>query len=85
MAIEGFHPSFVFLIGAVIAALTRGTMRSLVMVATPIISFAFLRGLPLGDSFVFEIAQWTLTFSHRDELSWLFGLLFHLAALLAVI
>ncbi|HIC22470.1 MAG TPA: Na(+)/H(+) antiporter subunit D [Planctomycetes bacterium] len=85
MAIEGFHPSFVFLIGAVVAALTRGKMRSLVMVATPIISFAFLRGLPLGDSFVFEIAQWTLTFSHRDELSWLFGLLFHLAALLAVI
>jgi multicomponent Na+:H+ antiporter subunit D len=85
MAIEGFHPSFVFLIGAVVATFTRGTLRSVVMVATPIISFACLRGLPLGDSFVVEIAQWTLTFSHRDELSWIFGLLFHLAALLAVI
>ena len=85
MAIEGLHPALVFLVGAVAVALTRGPLRALLAVATPVVSFLAFLGLPDGDSFLQPLIGLDLILARIDRMSWLFGLLFHIAALLAII
>jgi multicomponent Na+:H+ antiporter subunit D len=85
MAIEGLHPALVFLIGAVLVAATRGKARQGVSLATPLIAALALLGLPDGSSFSFELMGQTLIFAHIDRLSFLFALLFLVAATIGVI
>ncbi len=83
--ISGVAPFLIFYAGGLGAALTRGPLRSLILLATPIIGAVNLMQTPEGASQVLTLFDFTLTLVRTDTLSLLFGYLFHLAALIAVI
>ncbi len=78
-------PFLPFFVAAVLAALTRGRLRSALMLATPLVGAAALAGIGTGDLLQVQLLGYTLTPVRVDELSMMFGWLFHLAALIAII
>ena len=82
---DGFHPALVFFIGAAVVAMLRGVARSAVSVLVPIVSFCFLLGFEPGIHGQFSLLQYSLEPIRVDDLSLLFGYLFHLAAFIGVI
>ena len=78
-------PFLIFYIGALLAALTRGPVRSAVMLAIPLVGAANLIGLDSGSPGTLSLFDYTLTWLRVDRLSLLFGYLFHLAAFIAII
>ncbi len=79
-------PPFVFfLVGAGLVAATRGPLRALILLAIPIVSAISLFGLPDGSHFNVGLFDYELQLLRVDKLSLLFGYLFHLAALIAII
>ena len=79
-------PPFVpFFIGALIAGVTRGALRSAIMVAIPIISALHLWMVPGGVQLQFAFLDYQLIPYRVDKLSLMFGYVFHIAALIAII
>ena len=78
-------PALPLFIGALLAAVCRGHLRALVMLAAPIIGAVGLFYLQPGATSHAELLGQSLTPVRVDELSLLFGYLFHLAALIGVI
>lgn len=79
-------PPFVpFFIGALLAAVTRGHLRSVLMVATPVLSAIHLWMVPEGIHLQFAFFDYQLTPYRADKLSFLFAYVFHIAAFMAVI
>ena len=79
-------PPFVpFYIGALLALFTRGYVRGVIMVCIPIISALQLWGLPEGIYLQFAFLEYQLTPFKADKLSLMFGYVFHIAALIAII
>ena len=74
-----------FFIGALLAAVTRGTLRNMIMVAIPIISALHLGLVPEGVHVQFDFLNYQLTPYRADKLSLMFGYVFHIAALIAII
>ena len=81
----GLHPFTVFLIGAVLAALTTGRLRAVVLLATPAIGLANLALAETGTTATLRIFDYTLTYLRIDRLSLLFGYLFHIAAFIGMV
>ncbi|MEX0935920.1 MAG: Na(+)/H(+) antiporter subunit D [Gemmatimonadota bacterium] len=76
-------PPFVILfIGAILAAVTRGTVRNAILLATPILGGLNLIGAEEGIHLQWDLIGYTLVPFRVDGLSLLFGYLFHLAALI---
>ena len=78
-------PFAIFFIGAALAALTRGALRSAIMLLVPIVGAYNLWTMPAGDSYPLMLLGYKLQLMRLDSLSLLFGYLFHLAAFLSVI
>lgn len=79
-------PPFVpFFIGAVIAAVTRGRLRGLVMVLIPVLSAIHLWTVPEGSHLQFAFLSYELIPYRVDKLSLMFGYVFHIAAFIAII
>ncbi len=79
-------PPFVpFFIGALIALFTRGILRNVVMVCIPIVSALHLWMIPEGIHLQFAFLDYQLTPYKADKLSLMFGYVFHIAALIAII
>lgn len=82
----GLPPALIFFGGALLVALLRGperaSLRSAVMLATPLIGLVNLVTLPSGESWIIEVLGLELVQLRADRLSLLFGLLFHIGALL---
>ena len=78
-------PFLPFFIGALIAAVTRGTLRNVIMVATPIVSALHLWMVPEGIYIQFDFLDYQLTPYRVDKLSLMFGYVFHIAAFIAII
>ncbi len=79
-------PPFVpFFICALIAAVARGVWRSATMVAIPIISAFHLWMVPEGIHLQFAFLDYQLILYRVDKLSLMFGYVFHIAALIAII
>src|SRR3990172_7947307 len=78
-------PFLIFFVGAAIAAVTKGRLRAAVLVAVPLVGAVNLVGLSDGAGFEFGLLDYTLTPVRVDRLSFLFGLVFHLAAFLGII
>ena len=78
-------PFLPFFIGALIAAVTRGTLRNIFMIATPIVSAAHLWMVPDGIHLQFAFLEYQLTPYRVDKLSLMFGYVFHIAAFIAII
>jgi multicomponent Na+:H+ antiporter subunit D len=78
-------PFLPFLIGALLTAVTRGRLRSAVMLATPVVGGICLLGIDSGALHQVQLLGYTLTPVRVDELSMLFGYLFHLGAFIAIL
>ena len=78
-------PFLIFFIGAGLAAVSRGPLRSVLLLAIPVVGAANLAAMGEGSFAQFELFNYTLTLIRVDKLSFLFGLLFHLAAFLAIV
>ncbi len=73
-------PFAVFFAGALLVALTRGTLRKAILLAIPVVGALLLLRLEPGTTLHTELLGYTLTPLRVDRLSLLFGWLFHLAA-----
>ncbi|MCB0057591.1 MAG: hypothetical protein KDE45_11210, partial [Caldilineaceae bacterium] len=78
-------PFLVFFIGAALVVGTSGILRSLVMLAIPVVGAVNLYMLPADASHVVPLLGYELELIKVDKLSLLFGYLFHLAAFLGIV
>ncbi len=78
-------PFLPFFIGALIVAVTRGTLRNVIMVAIPVVSAIHLWMVPDGVHLQFAFLDYQLIPYRVDKLSLMFGYVFHIAALIAII
>jgi multicomponent Na+:H+ antiporter subunit D len=81
----GLSPALVFFAAALLVALIRGPrrdlLRAIVLIVTPLVGLANLLTLPSGTSGVVNLLGLELVQLRADRLSMLFGLLFHIGAL----
>ena len=78
-------PFLIFFVGAIFVLLTRGVLRSIVLLIIPIIGAANLLAMGEGVHLQATLFDYSLTVVRADKLSLLFGYLFHLAAFIGVI
>ena len=78
-------PAFVFLAAAVLVVLLPARARRLLLVATPLAGGFLLWGLWGGGGLDVDLFEMRLVLLRVDSLSFLFGLLFHLAAFLGAV
>jgi len=86
-AAPGLHPALLFFAAAILLLLCRGNavLQGVLLIATPIIGALNLLTLEMGSSWTWQVLDLTLVQLRVDRLSFLFGLLFHLALLLGAI
>ncbi|MET0013213.1 MAG: Na(+)/H(+) antiporter subunit D [Sedimenticola sp.] len=78
-------PALPLFLGAVLAGVTRGQLRAIVMLAAPLLGAYGVYQLEPGMTFTFQLMGLELTPLRVDSLSILFGYLFHLAAFIGVV
>ncbi|MBE9397664.1 Na(+)/H(+) antiporter subunit D [Pontibacterium sp. N1Y112] len=78
-------PFLPLLLAALAAILLRGWLRNLIMIAAPILGAINLMGMDHGVFWSLEFMGYALEPVKVDKLSLMFGYLFHLASLIAVI
>ena len=78
-------PFLVFFLGAALAVATKGTVRSAVLLAIPLLGAANLYALGQGVHLEAALFDYRLEIVRVDRLSILFGYLFHLAACIGII
>ncbi len=78
-------PFLVFFLGAALAAATKGTVRSVVLLAIPLLGAVNLYALGQGVHIEAALFDYRLEIVRVDRLSILFGYLFHLAAFIGII
>ena len=83
--IGSLPPVVIFFVGALLVAVTDGRVRSAIMLAIPIVGAANLAMLAYGTTSELVLFGYILTPLRVDRLSFLFGLLFHLAAFIGFV
>ncbi len=78
-------PFVLFYVGALLTVVSRGHLRSLIMLAIPVVGLYLLWDTPAGAYAMVEVMGFELEFFQVDRLSLLFGYLFHIAALIAIV
>lgn len=79
-------PPFVpFYVGALLALITRGSLRSLLMIAVPILGVIHLWTVPEGVHLRLAFLDFELIPYRADKLSFMFGYVFHIAAFISII
>ena len=78
-------PFLPLMLGALAALLLRGWIRNIIMLAAPVLGALNLMGLEHGVFWTMEFMGYALEPVKVDKLSLMFGYLFHLAALIAII
>lgn len=78
-------PFLPLLMGALAAIVLRGWLRNLIMIVAPILGAINLMGMDHGVFWSVEFMGYALEPVKADKLSMMFGYLFHLASLIAVI
>jgi len=78
-------PGTVILVGALLAPLVPQRVRQGWLLALPVASFLLFIGLPAGHSVSFHFLGYDLNPVHVDRLSRVWGIIFHIAALLAAV
>jgi multicomponent Na+:H+ antiporter subunit D len=79
------NPAFVFIAGAVLVPVLRGAARNALLLAVPAAALALLWWLPAGDHGALRAFGMPLVTLRLDALSFVFGVVFHIAALLTAI
>jgi multicomponent Na+:H+ antiporter subunit D len=79
-------PFVLFFVGAIAVGLTEGVLRKAILLAVPVVGgLALWFGVEPGVHVQIELLGYTLTPYRADQLSLLFGYLFHLAAFLGFV
>ena len=79
-------PPFVpFFLGALLAGVTRGRLRAVILLAIPVLSGVHLLNIDAGVVWQMQFLDYTLIPYRVDRLSLLFGYIFHIAAFLGVL
>ncbi|MBI2357840.1 MAG: Na(+)/H(+) antiporter subunit D [Deltaproteobacteria bacterium] len=84
MSVE-FSPGLILIAGAVLVPLFPGAWRSAYLLLLPVLSFAYLAVLPYGEYGQVLVFDYLLTTVRVDKLSFVFGVVFHLAVFLSVL
>lgn len=85
MTLPDFHPFLPFLVAAALALVTRGWLRSAILLAAPAVGLWHLLGVHPGVATSTTIMDIELVPYRVDQLSLMFGYLFHLGAFIAVL
>ncbi|MEX2469383.1 MAG: Na(+)/H(+) antiporter subunit D [Pseudohongiellaceae bacterium] len=80
-----FHPFLPFLIAALLAAVTRGKLRSAIMLLAPVVGGLHLLGAETGTVVQYQLMELTLIPYRVDALSLPFGYIFHIGAFICVL
>jgi multicomponent Na+:H+ antiporter subunit D len=80
-----FHPFLPFLVAAILAAFTKGTVRSVIMLLAPVVGGLHLLGVETGTVVEYQLMELTLMPYRVDDLSLIFGYIFHIGAFIAVL
>lgn len=83
--IDHVPPAFIVIFGALLVPLLPGRFRGAYMVLLPALSLVHLLGLDHGSYGQVEVFGYVLTLLRIDKLSFVFGLIFHIATILSVI
>ncbi|GLQ07092.1 Na(+)/H(+) antiporter subunit D [Sneathiella chinensis] len=83
--IDGLNPGFILILGALLVPLTSGFIRSLLVLALPVLGFAQMISLGLGSWGVIDMLGLQVVLTHIDPLSRVFGIIFHIAAFAALL
>ncbi len=83
--IDSLNPAVILVIGALLIPMLRGKLRTVYMLLLPILSLLQLCTLPTGNQAELILFNYTLSTLHVDELSFIFAVIFHIAAFIAVI
>src|SRR5690606_5458497 len=78
-------PFVVFYVAALLAVFCRGWLRGAVMLAAPVLGGINLWLIPEGNYWLVSFLDFELSLFRADRLALLFGYLFHIAALIAII
>lgn len=81
--IDWLHPSFLFLLGAVLVALLPSRIRMAAAVLVPLAAFFVIVNLPLGNGLHYQLFGFDLTLLRVDKLSKAFGYVFTINAFAA--
>lgn len=86
MWISELPPFIPLFIGGLLALVTRGNLRSVLMLTAPLLGGLNLWfGVPEGTVWTVTLLEFELTLMRADRLSLLFGYIFHIAAFITVI
>ncbi len=83
--IADLPPGLILILGAALVPVLKGWSRNIYMVALPVVGLAAMVALSDGDYFQFRLFDYDLAPVRVDRLSTLFGIIFHIAAILSVI
>jgi multicomponent Na+:H+ antiporter subunit D len=83
--IGSFPPALTLVVGALLVPLLPERARKVYLLALPVISFAYLRSLGHGELGRIELFDYRLTLVRIDDLSLLFGTLFHIAVFIGLV
>jgi multicomponent Na+:H+ antiporter subunit D len=80
-----FHPFLPFLIAAILAAVTRGKLRSIIMLLAPLLGGLHLLSVETGTVVEYQLMGLELVPYRVDALSLPFGYIFHIGAFISVL
>ena len=83
--ITSLNPALILILGPLLIPVLQGKVRTVYALLLPIVSFLQLYTLPAGSHAVFEVFDLTLTTLHIDRLSFMFAVIFHIAAFIMTV
>jgi len=83
--IEQLPPGLILILGGLLLPLVPRSVRKIVLVLLPALGLAHAAVLPLGSSLAYTVFDYELVLYQVDALSRIFGIIFHIAALLTAV
>ena len=83
--IEFLNPALILIAGGLLIPLLLPNLRAMATLVLPILSFWQLCTLPYGNHVEIELLGYTLTTLRLDKLSFVFSIIFHIAAFLGAL
>ncbi len=79
------NPGFILILGALLVPLLRGPLRKIYMLLLPVVGVMHLLNTPHGTYGELEMMGMVMETYRLDQLSFVFGLIFHIAAFLGIL
>ncbi len=83
--ITNLNPALILVLGPLLIPVLKGNVRTVYTLLLPVLSFVQLYTLPAGSHAEVEIFDLTLMTLHMDRLSFMFAVIFHIAAFIATV